>query len=256
MEGHELGAVAHVPRPLGQDVFMRSLPEPSTSQVKKAGQTLRRHLRGERQPREPVALAIATVEAFRAAHSSPLNAANMGLRSMVRSEGCSVEVSQRLKRMVTIINKLTREPTLPLSSMQDIGGVRVILSSTEEIRRVESRLRKRRPVVGSSDYITGPRSSGYRGVHVIVKYGNRNIEVQLRTHVMHEWAVTVERLGSRVGANFKQDGSSPVQQLMSVISEAMATEERGERVSLDLLSRLNELRSAAAPFLAESRGPS
>jgi len=48
----------------------------------------------------------------------------MGLRSVVGTEGCTVEVTQRLKRVPTIVDKLRREPTMQLASMQDIGGCR------------------------------------------------------------------------------------------------------------------------------------
>jgi len=51
-----------------------------------------------------------------------------------------------------------------------------------------------RPVLVYRDYISDPRRSGYRGVHVIVGYDGRQIEVQLRTRVMHDWAIAVERL--------------------------------------------------------------
>src|SRR5579859_7838205 len=121
--------------------------------------------------------------AWRAAHSMPLASANMGLRSMVKSSGYEVEVSQRLKRIPTILDKLVREPTMALASMQDIGGVRAVLNSIDEVRRVEARVRKNRPPVSHTDYIANPRESGYRGVHLVVQYRERNIEIQLRTRV-------------------------------------------------------------------------
>jgi hypothetical protein len=43
----------------------------------------------------------------------------MGLRSVVRTEGCNARVSQRLKRWYTIIDKLEREPTMQLANMQE-----------------------------------------------------------------------------------------------------------------------------------------
>ncbi len=95
----------------------------------------------------------------------------MGLRSVVQTEQCRVEVSQRLKRITTILDKLSREPTMALGNMQDIGGCRAVLNSIDEVRRVEHRLKKKnRPPLGYDDYITKPRASGYRGVHVIVGY--------------------------------------------------------------------------------------
>lgn len=237
----------------------------TASQVNKAGKTLRRWIRGEdadspqNQTPSPagsiqipsrITAAVETLIRFRAAHAAPLVTANNGLRSMVRSEGCQVEVSQRLKRIPTILDKLTREPTLALARMQDLGGCRAILNSIDEVRRVQARLVRRRPVMTVSDYIASPRMSGYRGVHVVVVYGGRCIEVQLRTRVMHEWAYTVERLQGRLTAQLKSDGDHPVQQLMSVISLAMALEETGSTVGPDLVSEIARLKLVAQPYLS------
>lgn len=216
----------------------------------KAGSVIRKCFRGELGDEAQVKHAFRVVEAFRAAHQVPLAKANMGLRSMIKTEGCQVEVSQRLKRFTTIIDKLTaREQTLALSGMQDIGGCRAILGSVEEIRRVEARLRKRRPVTRYKDYITDPRLSGYRGVHLVVKYDQRCVEIQLRTPLMHLWAITVERQSALVGENLKQDGSHAVQQLMSVMSRAMAIDEAGETIPSSLLEEIQRLRVQATPYL-------
>lgn len=222
----------------------------TASQIKKAGRTLRREQRGEDVSFEQVAQAVETVERYRAMHQLPLVKANNGLRSMVRTEGCKIRVSQRLKRLPTIVDKLYREPTLPLSSMQDIGGCRAILGSIDEVRRVEARLKKNRPPTGYSDYITNPRSSGYRGVHIIVVYDGRQIEIQLRTAVMHAWAITVERQSSRLGENLKGDGQHAIQQLMAVISQAMALEEQGATVGEPILSEISRLRTDASQYLS------
>jgi len=143
---------------------------PTSSQVNKAGRALRQWLRGELDNAAVVDAALDVVWRFRAAHAYPLTKATMGLRSVVRTERCQLEVSQRLKRMTTILDKLGREPTMQLSKMQDIGGCRAVLSTIDELRRVEHRLRKNRPPLRYSDYISSPRSSGYRAVHVIVGY--------------------------------------------------------------------------------------
>lgn len=184
----------------------------------------------------------------------------MGLRSVVKTERCNrVDVSQRLKRAPTIVDKLEREPTLSLARMQDIGGCRAVLGSLDELRRVESRLKKNRPPVGYADYVVSPRVSGYRGVHLIVRYEendgrHRSIEVQLRTMVMHEWAITVERLSGRLGQNLKGDGHHAVQRLLAVISQAMALEEEGMTVDASLLTEMDVLRQEAAPFLQTGGG--
>lgn len=77
------------------------MTSPSTSQVNRAGKVLRAWYGGDRPllmgPEETAALDV-LVE-FRACHALPLIKANNGLRSMLRTEGCPVEVSQRLKRL-------------------------------------------------------------------------------------------------------------------------------------------------------------
>lgn len=123
---------------------------------------------------------------------------------MVKSENADVEVTQRLKRIWTIIDKLVREPKMQLATMQDIGGCRAVLASIDDVRRVQRRLMRNRPPLRVSDYIAEPRASGYRALHAVVEYDNRKIEVQLRTRVMHEWAITVERLGGRLRADLKR----------------------------------------------------
>lgn len=227
---------------------------PTTSQVNKAGRTLRGAGRGEDVADADYDHAIDVLLAFRADHAAPLKKANMGLRSMVSTAGCDVEISQRLKRVPTILDKLVREPTLQLANMQDLGGVRSVLKSIEEIRRVEKRVRKYRPPVRVSDYINHPRPSGYRGLHLIVVYHGRRIEIQLRTWTMHEWAFSVERLMGRIGTDLKSGkGPEEVHAWLGAISEAMALEERGETVDSALMERVARLRAAAVPYLGGPR---
>lgn len=223
---------------------------PTKSQVNKAGKKLRRWAAGELTDQAMYHQALAVLLAYRAAHKDPLTKANMGLRSMVRTEGCRVEVTQRLKRVPTIIDKLTREPTMQLANMQDVGGCRAVLRSVDEVRRVQRRLVKNRPPLRVTDYITTPRDSGYRAVHVIVCYDERAIEVQLRTPVMHAWAITVERISGRLQSDLKSGrGPEPLRELLGLISEAMALEEGGQTVDEERVERMNELRRLAVPWL-------
>lgn len=236
----------------------------SKSQVNKAGKTLQAWKRGDLVSNSEYEAALSMILAFRAMHSTPLTKATMGLRSSVKTEGCRIEVSQRLKRVPTILDKLVREPTLALANMQDIGGCRAVLENIGEVRRVQKRVMKaaeKRIARGGqngvpvrvSDYIAAPRASGYRAVHVIVQYDGRNIEVQLRTQYMHEWAYTVERLSGRLRADLKGgQGPKEVLDLMEAISEAMALEEAGETVDTATVERIGRLRQAAVPYLGET----
>ncbi len=200
--------------------------------------------------------AYGVLVAYRAAHQYPLVKATSSLRMAVRAEGCRIEVSQRLKRMNTILDKLRREPEMDLSRMQDFGGCRAILENIEEVRRVEARVlgayRKRvggQPPV--KDYIAQPKATGYRGVHIVTMYDDRRVEVQLRTRVMHEWAVTVERVSGLTGFNLKShEGPPELRELLEFASTLMAMEEEGQTVDEQLHGRMSVLREAALEFLS------
>ncbi len=198
--------------------FIPSDGGPTASQVKKAGKLLRQARRAhEIDDINKVIAAIDIIEAHRATFKTPLVTANNGLRSMVRTLGLDGQVSQRLKRMSTILDKLVREPTLALDRMQDIGGCRVVLPTRDAVYRLRDRLVGRRPPLRESDYIAEPRMSGYRGVHVVVEYGTtcpRPIEVQLRTRAMHQWATAVEEISGNSQVNYKMDGATPMQRFL------------------------------------------
>lgn len=235
-------------------------PSPSRTSVNKAGDILRKVQLGEAVSYDDWNKSYETLLAFRAAHQYPLIKATNALRAIVRSEGCQIEVSQRLKRMPTILDKLRREPELELGRMQDFGGCRAVLSTVPELRRVQSRVMKaHRKRVGSDprfkDYVTDPRDSGYRGVHVIVEYDERWIEVQLRTRVMHEWAITVERLSGRMRVNLKSPSAPPaLREFFAFVSQILALEEAGESATPDQLARMQTLRDSALQFIGQESG--
>jgi putative GTP pyrophosphokinase len=241
--------VSQMSLPLGSEVG------PTKSAVKRAGETLRTVQLGGVVSAADYSTAYLTLIGYRAAHQYPLIKATNVLRHMVRAENCDVEVSQRLKRIPTILDKLRREPEMDLSRMQDFGGCRAVLKNIDEVRRVQTRVSRahrrrtgREPHV--KDYITTPRDTGYRGVHVIVTYDGRLVEVQLRTKVMHEWAITVERLAGRTGLNLKSDEGPPeLQEFFAHVSLLMAIDEAGETADPDMLSRMTTLRDTALQFL-------
>lgn len=224
--------------------------ELSNSQINRAGKVLRAWMNGELLEGSKQREAFEALLKYRGAHQLPLVKATNGLRSMVATEGCEIEVSQRLKRVPTILDKIVREPRMQLATMQDIAGCRAVLQSIDELRRVERRVRRRRPPVRSYDYVESPRVTGYRAIHLIVEYDARRVEVQLRTVVMDEWAGTVERLGGRTREDLKSGrGPEELLDLLAELSDAMAKEERGDPVSSDQLQTIARLHERAIRYL-------
>jgi putative GTP pyrophosphokinase len=156
---------------------------------------------------------------WRAGHAYPINTFQSTLRRKVRSYG-NVIVAQRLKRAPTIIGKLGRISRLNLANMQDIGGVRAVLKSPDDIEKLRdfyiNHPTLTHKLENQDDYIIKPKADGYRGIHLIYRYNlnrpvakNWNgllIEMQLRTELQHYWATAVEVTGTILDDPFKFGG--------------------------------------------------
>lgn len=104
-------------------------------------------------------------------------------------------IAFRLKRIGTIVNKISRFPDMKLSRMGDIGGVRCIVSSDDQVYMVLKLILQDFQISGRlKDYIKEPKEIGYKGIHVYIKdeETNKKIEIQLRTIEHHNWATLVE----------------------------------------------------------------
>ncbi len=86
--------------------------------------------------------------------------------------------------------------------MQDFAGCRAVVQKVADIRVLCGRFKDRGCRFRLTDYVSSPRRTGYRGVHIIAEYSGRNrhdhdglkVEVQLRTKLQHRWASAVEAL--------------------------------------------------------------
>ena len=225
----------------------------SKGQIDRAGKTLRRALLA----REPLpseaeqAQATFVLEAFREAHRGSMDSVMDELRSSIVIEGLAVlELSQRLKRAPTIVDKLRRIPTMKLSSLQDLGGCRAVFATQDEVERVQARFmanseaRNGRPDT-VRDYVAQPRDSGYRAVHLWTRYDSLRVEVQLRTQLQHAWAINVEKLSAATGIDYKSGAGSPdVHDWLRLLSRSNASAEAG--VAMEQLHQLEFVEAGAA----------
>lgn len=191
------------------------------------------------------------IDAFRAVtwwrtlHARSLSNVAATLRYHVDKEdgriGGRTEVTQRLKRWTTIIDKLTREPKMQVTQMQDIGGVRALLPSLPHVYALSRRLRKTWTIVRVRDYIAEPKSSGYRALHLIVSRGGCPVEVQLRTVLQDAWANQIEEDGRQIGVGLKFGaGADEIHAYYAAVSDAFAFLDRSEALPEDLEATLNE----------------
>jgi ppGpp synthetase/RelA/SpoT-type nucleotidyltranferase len=259
-----------------------AVPKESKSQINNAGCIL---VQGNSSSEE-FRWALDLADRWRACHAYPINTFQATLRTKLARYNDPI-AAQRLKRMPTIIDKLKRYPAMKLTTMQDIGGVRAILTSVKDVHELADNYRHSRrlahDLVYEKDYIRHPRSEdGYRSVHLIYRYKNTQapdydglrLELQIRTKLQHWWATAVESMGTFLGQALKSrqgdqawldffaltssafahtEGCVPVPRFKDLSKEDTFVAVADAEVALGALDMMRTL-SAAAKEISEIKG--
>ncbi|KAB2886887.1 MAG: bifunctional (p)ppGpp synthetase/guanosine-3',5'-bis(diphosphate) 3'-pyrophosphohydrolase [Albidovulum sp.] len=112
------------------------------------------------------------------------------IRTELEKDGVEADVFGRAKKPYSIWRKM-QEKQLAFSRLSDIYGFRVICSDERDCYRILGAIHRRwRAVPGRfKDYISQPKSNGYRSIHTTVSgRDGKRVEVQIRTRQMHEVA--------------------------------------------------------------------
>ncbi|MCI8800814.1 GTP pyrophosphokinase [Acetatifactor muris] len=127
-------------------------------------------------------------------------------------------IKARIKTPESIVKKLKRdgrESTIEnmIKYVNDIAGIRIICSFTSDIYRIVDMLGEQRDihVIAVKDYITFPKTSGYKSYHMIVtvpvylsdKTVDAKVEIQIRTVAMDFWASLEHKI------HYKFEGDAP-----------------------------------------------
>lgn len=236
-----------------------SVPMESKSMINRAGEILVRNT----PLLDDVPAARNLVERWRACHAYPINTFQATLRKKLQRYHDPI-AAQRLKRMPTIIDKLQRYPTMTLTSMQDIAGIRAILPSVADVYRLADEYRNNRrfvhELIGQKDYIAEPKDEdGYRSLHLIYRYKNKQnnrydglkLEMQIRTKLQHTWATAVETMETFLGQALKsRKGNQQWRDFFAIVSSAFAHMENATPVPR--FSSLSERETIKACVKAEA----
>lgn len=178
----------------------------SKKQLKKIGERIRNSTATEED--------FKIVSAFRNSHSPLIRSLRDSLKSFKKSlklKDDSMIISRRIKRMPSIIRKLQRFEDMRLDRIQDLGGVRIILSDINKVNAFAEHLKnvtyKHKDknnflIKREKNYILEPKEDGYRSIHHIYEYQGSAfpdlrgllVELQIRSAKQHQWATAVEVL--------------------------------------------------------------
>jgi putative GTP pyrophosphokinase len=177
--------------------------------------------------------ALDVLSNWRAIHAVPLDIFAKVLKSRAQRIQNNAIVAQRLKRTPSILLKLLNHKTMRLSAMQDIGGLRAILKTTEDVYNLLNLYKKSKSkhrLFSMDDYVQDPKKDGYRGIHLVYKYSRTPslfLEIQLRSELQHIWATGVEVFGTLKNSSFKSgQGNQKWLEFFSLLSSAFAIKEQ------------------------------
>ncbi len=154
------------------------------------------------------------------------------------------DVFGRAKKPFSIWRKM-QEKDLAFSRLSDIYGFRVLTASEDDCYRVLGAIHQRwRAVPGRfKDYISQPKSNGYRSIHTTVSgRDGKRVEVQIRTRQMHDVAESgvaahwSYRDGVRSENPFAVDPAKWLEGLTERFENAEDNDEFLEHVKLEMYS--------------------
>ena len=129
-------------------------------------------------------------ENLRAASGDVVERITGDMRLELDKAEIAAHVYGRQKKPYSIWRKM-QEKDLPFSRLSDIYGFRILCASDADCYRILGVIHQRwRAVPGRfKDYISQPKTNGYRSIHTTVSgRDGKRVEVQIRTFQMHEVA--------------------------------------------------------------------
>ncbi len=161
------------------------------------------------------------------------------LQKVLEHEGLKAEVEGREKTPYSIWRKMQRK-NIAFEQLSDIMAFRILVDTVGQCYQALGALHSHYPVVPGrfKDYISTPKPNQYQSLHTgIIGPDGQRIEVQIRTHKMHE----VAEMGVAAHWSYKQE--APVteghqyrwlRELLDIVEHAQKPEEFLEHTKLEL----------------------
>ena len=127
------------------------------------------------------------------------------LQSDLRAAGVTAQVYGRPKHIYSIYRKMQRKQ-LAFEQLFDVRAVRVVVATIPECYGALGVVHGHWPYIPGEfdDYIATPKGNGYRSIHTaVIGPAAKSVEVQIRTHEMHEHA----ELGVAAHWTYKEGGA-------------------------------------------------
>lgn len=195
--------------------------------------------------KKPSLTDLGLLQEFRKSYKDPLSRVFETLRHFAIKVDKEAIATFRIKRIDTIIRKLSRfddneKGDMQLSRMWDIAGCRCIFSSDDEtsIYKLADALVKEFGNCKINDHVSNPKKDGYRSLHIYIqdKIQNKKVEIQIRTTKQHNWATLVEIIDLIYNTKIKEGAKNlELQRFLFLFSqkENLTKTEKSELIKIE-----------------------
>ena len=138
-------------------------------------------------------------------------------------------IESRIKRPLSIVDKLKRYGESIERSLNDVAGIRVICPFIDDIYSVADMLLSQDDItlIKKKDYIENPKPNGYRSLHLILEvpvfFSNQKkpmrVEVQIRTIAMDFWSSVDHQLKYKHDVPNADELSAQLKECADIISQ-------------------------------------
>lgn len=164
------------------------------------------------------------------------------LENLVNETGIEAQVTGREKTKYSIWKKMQRK-NVSFEQLSDIMAFRVVVDDIQSCYVMLGMLHSRFPTVPGrfKDYISTPKSNGYRSIHTtVIVPKNQRIEIQIRTKEMHQeaelgvaahWAYksSKSKISTKEVQNYRW-----LRELLDILDQEQRPEEFIENTKLEL----------------------
>ena len=143
-------------------------------------------------------------------------------------------IKSRIKTSESIVKKLRRQGheisvENMLNHIKDIAGIRIVCSFTSDIYRIAEMIGKQNDltVISVKDYISNPKTSGYKSFHMLVsvpiylsdRVVDTKVEIQIRTIAMDFWASLEHKIYYKFEGNAPEYISEELRDCANIVSK-------------------------------------
>ena len=173
------------------------------------------------------------------------------LKNLIVQQDIEAEVSGRVKHIVSIWRKMQRK-NLEFHELFDVRAVRVLVDSVADCYAVLGIVHTHWHSIPKEfdDYIANPKDNGYQSLHTaVIAEGGKVVEVQIRTHEMHQ------KSEFGVAAHWRyKEGVSLDQRMEKSISVMRDLLEGPEEAATDALSGFSTELSTERVYVFSPKG--